>query len=89
MLPEHPKRVSRVLQQRVHPRKSAASTLQFFRLDEAAETHECLSSRSLRRHARAQIVVGVQLQVTLQLVRKVAIVMRPRQERRPTLEPRA
>src|SRR5262245_44714731 len=89
MLPKHPKRVSCVLKQRIQPRESAASTLGFFSLDDATEAHECFALCSLRCHARAQVIVGVQLKVTLQFVGELAIVMRSRHKRRPSLEPRA
>src|SRR5262245_4845438 len=89
MFPEHPERVPDVLQKRIGPRNSAAGTLQFFGLDQTAQAYECLSPCRFRRHARAQIVVGVQLKMTLQLVGELAIVTRPRQERCPSLQPRA
>ena len=63
-----------VLSQVVEDRYAAAIAVLFFDLLEPAEADERIAPRGLRRHTGAEIVVDVQLQMTLELRLQIAFV---------------
>ena len=79
-LRKRPNGVAGVLQRGFEQRNAAAIAIGLFHGLDATQLDERASARLVERHAGAQIVVDVKLDVTLELVFEVTIVGRPAEQ---------
>jgi hypothetical protein len=77
VFPKHTQAKAEILQQGFKDRQTAAFAVGFLGLLDAAEFHDGLPPRLHRRHASAQIVFEVKIQVALHLSRKLAVAELP------------
>jgi hypothetical protein len=73
VLPQHAEAVTEIAEQRFQSRNAGPVAICLLRLLHAAEFQQSLAPRFFRRHARAEIVVDVQLQVGFDLRRDFAL----------------